>query len=576
MEVDVDMMEEDEDVEVGLLPEVWLHILSFLPPADLGNVALVARGLGELATLPRLWSAAVIKKIRFRSFQLQQFFAVRRFNHISSLDFSRIQLGEESVRQLLHWSLTSHLESLDLTGLNLSQVPSDLLSPALHRLRKAFLGFTKLTADQTVHFFTHCHDNLRPRSEELCLKAINLSPVPATILAPVLARLTTANLSFTELTVEQVTLLLGLVVRRGGESRLANLDLFSVDLSAVCPVLLAQAVASLTVASLSNTEMRLEQAHAICDHVLKSNTLRDLNIDFAELFSVPAETVGSAMTRLEKVSLACTVLGEEQVLALATAMAQPTSKIRHLDLLDLQLSSLSPTLLVSAAVRLSKVNLSGSKLTREQVDCLMEGLDLTVMRDLNLDYVLLSSCAPETLATVVASLHTASLKKCGLTETQVSHLLTALVHQPTSLTALCLHGNSLATADPNTLAAAAISLNSLDVSNCLLTKDTATSLFMALPSVNCKLKMLTMLGNRLGEVEAEALQAAVSSLERLDLSSTALTAEQLEAVLEAAAPPLKELSLFSLDLSAVKEGVLRRAEMRVFVSHRHAAITPDS
>merc|ERR1711988_1940929 len=83
---------------------------------------------GELATLPRLWSAAVIKKIRFRSFQLQQFFAVRRFNHISSLDFSRIQLGEESVRQLLHWSLTSHLESLDLTGLNLSQVPSDLLS----------------------------------------------------------------------------------------------------------------------------------------------------------------------------------------------------------------------------------------------------------------------------------------------------------------------------------------------------------------------------------------------------------------------------------------------------------------
>ena len=105
MEVDVDMMEEDEDVEVGLLPEVWLHILSFLPPADLGNVALVARGLGELATLPRLWSAAVIKKIRFRSFQLQQFFAVRRFSHISSLDFSRIQLGEESVRQLLHLSL---------------------------------------------------------------------------------------------------------------------------------------------------------------------------------------------------------------------------------------------------------------------------------------------------------------------------------------------------------------------------------------------------------------------------------------------------------------------------------------
>merc|ERR1712212_943149 len=84
------MMEEDEDVEVGLLPEVWLHVLSFLPPGDLGNVALVACGLGELATLPRLWSAAVIKKIRFRSYGLQQFFAVKRYAHISSLDFSRI------------------------------------------------------------------------------------------------------------------------------------------------------------------------------------------------------------------------------------------------------------------------------------------------------------------------------------------------------------------------------------------------------------------------------------------------------------------------------------------------------
>ena len=52
---DVDMMEEEEDEEGGLLPEIWLHILSFLPPRDLGSVAQVARGLGELATLvPKL------------------------------------------------------------------------------------------------------------------------------------------------------------------------------------------------------------------------------------------------------------------------------------------------------------------------------------------------------------------------------------------------------------------------------------------------------------------------------------------------------------------------------------------
>ena len=52
---------------------------------------------------------------------------------------------------------------------------------------------------------------------------------------------------------------------------------------------------------------------------------------------------------------------------------------------------------------------------------------------------------------------------------------------------------------------------------------------------------------RLGEVPCPALTTALaSSLHRLDLFSTALTSQQLEAVLEGAGPPLKELSLFSL------------------------------
>jgi len=572
---DVDMMEEDEDEGVGLLPEVWLHILSFLPPRDLSSVAQVARGLGELATLPRLWTTAVIKKIRFRTFNLQQLFDIKRYNAVSQLDFSRIQLGEESIRQLLQWSLTSSLEDLDLTGLNLSPLSPGLLSPALHRLRRAHLGFTKLTSEQTVHLFHHCNARPRPRPEELCLKAINLSPVPAMVLAPVLARLTTANLSFTELTVEQVTILLEHLVY-SPTARLASLDLFSVDLSGVCPLLLAQAVASLTLASLSNTELRLEQAHAICDKVLTSATLKDLNLDFAELFSVPSETLGRAMTRLERVSLACTVLGEDQVLTMTTAMTLPASQVQHLDLLDLQLSFLPPALLVAATARLTKVNLSGSKLTTNQVDSLLDGLNLTIMRDMNLDYVLLASCTPDTLARVVSSLQSISMKKCGLTEEQVATVLATLALHPSSLTSLGLHGNNLSSVDPAMLAAAATSLHTLDLSNCLLSPSTASCMLASLALATTSLRALTLLGNRLGEVATSSLEAAVTRLERLDLSSTALTVAQLEAVLERAAPPLQELSLFSLELGAVREDVLRRAETRVFVSHRHAAITPDS
>jgi hypothetical protein len=196
MEVDVEMTEEEEE-DAWLLPELWLHVLSFLPPGDLGQAALASHGLGELASLPRLWAGAKVKKIRFRTSGLQQFFAIRRYSRISQLDFSRIQLGESAIQELLEWSLTSGLRDLDLTGLNLSPVPCGLLSPALHRLSRAQLGFTKLTAEQTVHLFRHCAARPGPRPEELCLKAINLSPVPAGLLAPTLARLRTANLSFT-------------------------------------------------------------------------------------------------------------------------------------------------------------------------------------------------------------------------------------------------------------------------------------------------------------------------------------------------------------------------------------------
>ena len=585
MEQDVEMMEQEEEEEeeeeeewweASLLPEVWEHVLSFLPPQDLGSVALVGRGLGGMASLPRMWSRAPLRKITFRTIPLQHFFGIKRYSKISSLDFSRIQLGEASLVQLLEWSLTSGLRDLDLTGLNLSTVDPDLVSPALHRLRKAQLGFTKLTAEQVTRLFTRCANNPKQRPEELCLKAVNLSSVPSQVLAPALAHLIAANLSFTELTVEQVTALLGRIAARCPGVRLASLDLFSVDLSGLCPILLARAVASLAVASLSNTELRLEQAHALCDHALHSTTLTDLNLDFAELFSVPPEVVGRAMARLDRVSLACTVMGEEQLTALTTAMALPTSRIQHLDLLDIQLTFLPTALLVPAFKRLTKVNLSGSKLSPDQVEGLLTGLELGIIRDLNLDYVLLAATSPELLSSVACSLHTLSLRKTGLMEHQVACLFHALATSTHSLSSLCLHGVSLTLTNPTVLAKAGATIVSLDLSHCLLPASSAASLLHSLASRPCSLRSLTLLGNRMAEVPASALEAAAARLERLDLSSTGLTAGQLEAVLVSAGPPLKELSLFSLDLGVVPVHVLQEAERRVFVSHRHAAITPDS
>ena len=114
----------------------------------------------------------------------------------------------------------------------------------------------------------------------------------------------------------------------------------------------------------------------VTDHLFYSATLLNLNLDLAELFSMPPELLGRAMTCLERVSLACIVLAEGQLLSLALALALLASKLTQIDLLDLLLSFPPPALLLAPAdtSRLTMVNLSGSKLTLEKADSFLAGL----------------------------------------------------------------------------------------------------------------------------------------------------------------------------------------------------------
>ena len=103
---------------------------------------------------------------------------------------------------------------------------------------------------------------------------------------------------------------------------LRSLEFFSVDLSPVSPRLLGRTVALLDTANLSNTELRFEHVHSILTEVLESKITRDLNLDFSEVFNVSDDIFAKAVTRCEKVSLACSVMDVAQLEALFTLLAK--------------------------------------------------------------------------------------------------------------------------------------------------------------------------------------------------------------------------------------------------------------
>ena len=155
--------------------------------------------------------------------------------------------------------------------------------------------------------------------------------------------------------------------------------------------------------------------HAV--KVLESKVIKEINLDFSEVFNVNDDIFAKSLSKLEKVSLACSVMDVAQLESLFTLIAKE-SKMKELDLLDTDLTTLPPQLLGKAVNNLEKINLSGSKLHGEQLNQMFQEFDFQMLKDLNMDYLDLSAVVPESLAMVLINLKKISLKKCNLTTAQ--------------------------------------------------------------------------------------------------------------------------------------------------------------
>ena len=248
------------------------------------------------------------------------------------------------------------------------------------------------------------------------------------------------------------------------------------------------------------------------------------------------------------------------------------SKMRELDLLDTDLTSLPPDLLGHAINKLEKVNLSGSKLEGDQLNTMLEIFDYKTLLDINFDYLDLSKVRDDGLGKLLSSIEKLSLKKCSLSSQQVSTALASLeASQQTKLKKINFHGNNLSAVTGESLALLALRLDSLEVSQTGLTEVSITSLLTRISASPSRLRSLTLAGISLASLSPDSLSLLLLSgaLERLDLSNCNLSPTQLNCLLRSVGPPLREISLFNVKMEELDIDILRRANSQVFINHRY-------
>eukprot|EP00092_Neocalanus_flemingeri_P021617 GFUD01023447.1.p1 GENE.GFUD01023447.1~~GFUD01023447.1.p1 ORF type:complete len:352 (+),score=137.57 GFUD01023447.1:47-1102(+) len=238
--------------------------------------------------------------------------------------------------------------------------------------------------------------------------------------------------------------MIGLV---GGRESVMELDITSSKLSKVQPETLGSLVRELEVVVLTNCRLTLPQLNNIFNVLSEDKPckLQELYIGTNDLHTLPPTLLARCVNKLSILHCDNTYLLDSQVDALFLAISQENSKLKELNILSNDLSSVSPTLISTSLISLVTVNLWGTMLTSDQVDAVFTILakDCKVT-NLNLSNNDLSNILPSSLSSCISRLTRAELCHCNLVPMQATMLLTNVATQDCKLARLDLSGNPAA------------------------------------------------------------------------------------------------------------------------------------
>ena len=226
-----------------------------------------------------------------------------------------------------------------------------------------------------------------------------------------------------------------------------DLNIAGSKLSKVQADILGNMVRGLEVLVVTNCRLTLIQIKNILNVISNDSTckMKELYIGSNDLHQLPPLLLSNCVTKLSTLHCDNTYLMDNQVEALFLAISQEDSTLKELNILSVDLSSLSPTLISSSLANLVSVNLWGSMLTTDQVEAVFNiPAKNNKLTHLNLSNNDLSLIPPTILSSSICRLTKAEVCHSNLTPMQVTMLLTNVATKDCQLAKLDLTGNPTA------------------------------------------------------------------------------------------------------------------------------------
>ena len=449
---------------------------------------------------------------------------------------------------------------LDMSENNMLDIDPELLAKVVTKLQKLNIDVrndfrhTNITHQQAAAILTAVSEG--STLTELKIGYNNLSGVDLELLAKVVTNLDTLNLTNTKLTQQQIA---SVITSASKGSKLKKLNISENDLSGVDPGLLAKAVVNLETLDIGNTKLTQQQAAVIFSGVCEGSRLNVLNISDNNLSEVEPELLAKTVIKLKKLDIRYSDITKQQASVILTAISEGR-RLTDLNIGFNDLREVCPELMAKAVTNLEILDVTFTDLTQQQataiISTISNGSKLIELHFYGDD---LSGVDPKLLANIAIKLEILEIGMSELTQQQTAAIFTA-ISEGINLTTLDIRENDLSGVDPELLANAVTNLEKLNIEFTELTQQQAAAILSNVSEAT-KLNELNIRSNDLFRVDPGLLAKAVTNLEKLDIANTFLIQEQAVAILSGVinGSKMTELDIGLNDLSGVDPGLLAKA-----------------
>ena len=316
------------------------------------------------------------------------------------------------------------LNDLDLRGrLSDAHVPPDCLAGAVVKVETVKLPYSRLTPDQSKALLTRLAtsaETIKTKSLNICCN--DLSSVPATALIGTIERLDQIDLTRTNLNESQMTAVLKKFVEESTFRRkiVGVYGLSSSEvLGSLSGDLLAKSLARLKSVKLLR-EFSSDQVSSILTEVAERDFTKNIVFQ-SDLSLVSSDLLARALVNMESIQFngkACLSLDQAKIIFNSLTASTGLKNMSFATTEHSDLSSVEPTVLSEVLVRLRSVHISRTLLRSEQLQALFLKIAETKdskLKELNMSEIDLSSIPGEILGQALVRLKYVQLRKTNLT-----------------------------------------------------------------------------------------------------------------------------------------------------------------